>query len=523
MNYPGTGAEPIRIPVGELASELTSSKLTGDPNIQLTGISFDSRTTRPGMLFVALRGGSSDGHCFLGEARAAGAVAALVEPDTPDRLVKGYTAVVRVENTRAALARVAAHWFGYPSDDLIVIGVTGTDGKTSTCYLIDAILTETGISTGAINTVGIRQPGKPEARQKIRQTTPESLLIQQHLAGMRDAGARTVVIEATSHGLEMHRVDGCRFDIGVVTNVTHEHIDFHGSVERYRAAKAGLLRRVEDARAHGKLGACVLNYNDPGTRAIAPAGASSRQIWFSANGNCAADIRASEIETRPDGCRFTLHTPTGSAAVEMRLAGSWNVANGLAAAGAGHALGLSATENARGLGALDAVPGRMEQVDLGQPFTILVDYAHTPDGLRAVLGEARRVARSRVLVLIGSAGERDIAKRPMLGAAACELADFAVFTSDDPRFEDPDAIIAMIAAGAEAAGGCQEVDFTCIEDRREAITAILDRARPGDVVVLAGKGHEQSQIYDDRLYPWNDATVAREAQPGAKARLAESR
>ena len=509
--------------VEELAIELPGAIVTGAGSTRISGISYDSRTIQPEMLFVALRGGYTDGHCFLGEARSAGAAAALVEPDTPDRLVDGYTAVVRVENTRAALARVAAHWFDHPSDDLTVIGVTGTDGKTSTCYLIDAILAANDIAAGTINTVGIRQPGQPEERQKIRQTTPESLLIQQHLAGMRDAAATAAVIETTSHGLEMHRVDGCRFDIGVITNVTHEHIDFHGSVERYRAAKAGLLRRVVAARAHGKLGVCVLNLDDPGTRAIAPASTGSRQIWFSASENRAADIRASEIETRPDGCRFTLHTPTGSAAVEMRLAGSWNVANGLAAAGVGHALGLSAAEIARGLSALDAVPGRMERVDLGQPFTILVDYAHTPDGLRAVLGEARRVARNRVLVLIGSAGERDLAKRPMLGAAACDLADFAVFTSDDPRFEDPDAIIAMIAAGAEAAGGRWDVDFTCIEDRREAIAALLTRALPGDVVVLAGKGHEQSQIYGDRLCPWNDATVAREALAGAKARLAESR
>ena len=504
-------ASHTRRTTAELAARLPGALLSGDPHTALTGAAYDSRTVEPGMLFVALRGGYTDGHRFLDAALSAGAVAALVEPETPERLVENFAATIRVKHTRAALAQVADHWFDHPSDGLTLIGVTGTDGKTSTCYLIESVLSENGIPCGSLNTVAIRQPGQPEERQKIRQTTPESLLIQQYLAELRDAGASAAVIETTSHGLEMHRVDGCRFDIGVVTNVTHEHIDFHGSVERYRQAKAGLLRRVACAQRQGKLGVCVLNLDDPGTRALAPAAAGTRRIWFSACGDAAADIRADEIDYHPEGCRFRLHTPSGSARVQLKLAGSWNVANALAAAGAGHALGLSPSEIAAGLGALDAVPGRMERVALGQPFTLIVDYAHTPDGLRAVLGEAQRIARKRVLVLIGSAGERDLAKRALLGAAAQELSDFAVFTSDDPRFEVPDRIIAMIAAGAAQAGGRPDVDFTCIEERRAAITAILERAGPGDVVVLAGKGHEQSQIYGDCLCSWDDARVAREA------------
>lgn len=497
--------------IGELTRQLPGAMLTGNPLTAVTGISFDSRSVRPGELFVALRGGYTDGHHYLPAARAAGAVAVLVEPDTPAELLTGYAAVVRQPNTRAVLAQVAACWFDEPSRDLTLIGVTGTDGKTSTCYLIESLLRENGISSGLISTVAIRTLGQPEQRPKVRQTTPESLDVQRYLAEMRDSGARAAVLETTSHGLAMHRVDGCRYDIGVVTNVTHEHLDFHGSLEGYRAAKAGLLRRVVEAGTHGKRGFCVLNLDDPGTRAIAPAGDGACQLWYSASGNSRAAVWADAIEHRAEGSRFQLHTPCGETRVKLRLAGSWNVANGLAAATVGHALDLGPEQIARGLEALIAAPGRMEPVDVGQPFTVLVDYAHTPDGLRAVLCEVRRLTRNRVLILIGSAGERDLAKRPMLGAAAQELSDFAIFTSDDPRFEDPEGIIAMIAAGAEAAGGRRGIDFECIEDRRAAIHDLLNHARPGDVVVLAGKGHEQSQIYGDTLCEWDEATVAREA------------
>lgn len=427
--------------IGELVDRLPVAALSGDARTLVSDITFDSRTARPGTLFVALRGGYTDGHQFLPAARAAGALAALVEPDTPAELLDGYAAVVRVANTRAALARVAVRWFDNPSSALTLIGVTGTDGKTSTCYLIESLLTANGLATGSINTVAIRTLLQPERRFAARQTTPESLDVQRYLAEMRAAGAAAAVLETTSHGLVMHRVDGCLYDIGVVTNVTHEHLDFHGTLERYRAAKADLLRRVGETRGHGKRGVCALNLDDDGARSIASAGQAARLLWYSANGNADADIWAEAVEIHSAGARFRLHTPSGSAPVELRLPGSWNVANGLAAATVGHALGLTPEQIAHGLGALHAVPGRMERIDLGQPFIVLVDYAHTPDGLCAVLREARRLTDKRVLTLIGSAGERDLAKRAMLGAAAQELADVAIFTSDDPRFEDPETII----------------------------------------------------------------------------------
>ena len=496
--------------IGELIDRLPSAELIGDPETLIHDLRFDSREVRPGTLFAALRGGYTDGHRFLHTARDAGAIAALVEPETPAAEVVGYAAVVRVANTRAALAQVAAHWFDDPSRALTLVGVTGTDGKTTTSYLIEAMLSANGLPTGLIGTVAIRVPGQPE-RSAARQTTPESLDVQRYLAEMRDARARVAVLEATSHGLETHRVDGCEFDVGVLTNVTHEHLDFHGSVEQYRIAKAGLLRRVVAAQAQGKRAVGVLNRDDEGTRAISSAGQGARLFWYSAQGDPAADLIAADVQVRSDGTSFRLQMPSGDAHVALHLPGRWNVSNALAAASVGCALGLSPQQIADGLASLGAVPGRMETVDAGQPFTVLVDYAHTPEALRAVLSEARNLTSGRVLTLFGSAGERDLEKRAIQGAVAQELAEFAIFTSEDPRFEDADAIIAEIAAGAEQAGGRRGVDFDCIEDRRDAIFELISRARPGDVVILAGKGHERSMIYGDTQRAWDESAVAREA------------
>ena len=496
--------------IQELASRLPDATLSGDPSTPIHRVTFDSRTARPDTLFVALRGGYVDGHRFLPAARAAGAVAALVEPDTSTELLAGYRAVVQTADTRAALAAVAAHWFDHPSRDMTLIGVTGTDGKTTTCYLIESLLRESGRASGLISTVAIRSAGQPLQRSSGR-TTPESLDVQRHLAQMRGDGVEVALLETTSHGLMMHRVDGCRYDIAVVTNVTHEHLDFHGTLEGYRAAKASLLRRVADARATGKRGVCALNLDDAGTRSIAEAAGEADRLWYSASGNQNAEVWADGVETWADGSRFTLHVPSGTATVHLRLPGSWNVANGLAAATVGHALGLTPARIAAGLETLETVPGRMERVDIGQPFTVIVDYAHTPDALRSLLSEVRRLTQGSVLLVIGAAGEADIAKRPRLGAVAHQLADYSIFTSDDPRYESPDAIIAAIAAGATRAGGRHGADFACIEDRRTAIEELIARAHPGDVVVLAGKGHERSQLYGETHHPWSDAAVARDA------------
>ena len=480
----------------------------GDPSLAIASVTFDSRSVTPGSLFVALRGSYADGHAYLRQAREAGAVAALVDATCPDHDLAGYGAVARVSDTRAALAIVADNFYHHPSAALRVVGVTGTDGKTTTSHMLTAVCRAAGLATGLVGTVEVRIADWVD-RHDARQTTPESLLTQGYLARMRDARVDVAIVEATSHGLALHRLDRVAFDIGVVTNITHEHLDFHGTVENYRAAKGRLFAMVDAARSEGKLGVVVVNRDDPGARAIEPLAGDSRRLSYGTRGEAA--IGASNVRNVRGGTAFTLRTPAGNADACVRLPGLYNVANALAAAGAGAALGVDVATIARGLGELSVVPGRMETVDMGQPFTVIVDYAHTPAALRSALGEARRITAGSVLTVFGSAGERDIEKRPAQGAIAVELADFAVFTSEDPRFEDPDAVIAAIARGAEEAGGQRGVHFVCIEDRRAAIVEALSRARPGDVVLLAGKGHEHSMIYGATRRPWDESLAAKQA------------
>jgi UDP-N-acetylmuramoyl-L-alanyl-D-glutamate--2,6-diaminopimelate ligase len=492
----------------DLTHGLAGFTIQGDPSTDISGIEFDSRRVSPGDLFVALRGGYTDGHRYLRSASDNGAAAAVVEPGVPGGDLDGYRATIVTPDARALLAPLSAAYYGHPSRLLTLVGVTGTDGKTTTSHFIDAIGRQAGRTTGLIGTVQVSIAGQVDLHE-TRQTTPESLIVQRYLAAMGARGVDTAIIEATSHGLAMHRLDACAFDIGVVTNVTHEHLDFHGSVENYRRAKGGLFRRVAEARAAGKLGIAILNADDEGARSLEADARGCRIVRYAVGQGARADVVASDIVSTGAGSTFTLVSGAARVRVQIHLPGRYNVANALAAAAAGHALGIDLPVVAAGLGALRAVPGRMQTVDEGQSFTVIVDYAHTPEAIRSVLREARRVAGGRVLVLFGSAGERDLTKRGLQGGVAITDADFAVFTSEDPRFEDPERIIADIAAGAVEAGGRPGVDFSCIEDRRLAITAIIERARDGDVVVLAGKGHERSMIYGADKRPWNEAEVAR--------------
>lgn len=486
------------------------AELEGSAAEPVESIAFDSRKIRHGSMFVALRGGYADGHDFLAQALANGATTALVEPETPQSQTAGYSAVARVPNTRGALARVAAEFYGHPSRDLKVIGVTGTDGKTSTCWYIEQMLSTLCVTAGLISTVSVHIPGQPE-RSSSRQTTPESLDVQRTLREIATAGGDVAILETTSHALETHRVDDCKFDVGVITNVTREHLDFHGSVENYRLAKAGLLRRVDASREFGGDGLVVLNADDEGVRTIAAHAGESRTLWYSATGASSAVISAENVSSTPSGSSFTIHLGDVNQQVHVPLAGSWNVANVLAASGALFALGIQPQDIADATSSLMPVPGRLSRVNAGQDFTVLVDYAHTPESIRSVLQDVRGLSTGRVLVAFGSAGERDVEKRALQGAIAADLADYAVFTSEDPRFEDPWAIIEAIAEGASQHGARRGVDFDCIEDRREAIQTLLSRAKPGDVVVLAGKGHEKSMIYGSENRPWDEAQVALDA------------
>jgi len=493
--------------ISDLAASLSSATVEGNGSTTISTIAFNSRKVEADCLFVALRGGYADGHDYLQEALRAGAVAAVVEPDTASEALEGFRSVVRVSGTRAALAPLSAAFYGHPSQDLSVIGITGTDGKTSTGWYIRDMLEQLDYSTGLISTVSVHVPGMP-ARSSARQTTPESLDVQRTLREMVDAGATHAVLETTSHALETHRVDCCRFDVAAVTNVTQEHLDFHGTVENYRRSKAKLLERVDSSRELGGRGVVVLNADDDGCLSIAERAGTSEVLWYSRTGKRKATIAASNIVTETGGSRFVLTIDSRDFDVHLPLPGSWNVSNCLAAVGVLFALGFDPGLVATTIENITPVPGRMLSIDAGQPYAVIVDYAHTPASLRSILVEARNLATGKVLVAFGSAGERDIEKRSIQGAVAAELADYSIFTSEDPRFEDPDRIIAAIARGATEQGATSGVDFDCIEDRQTAILTLMERARPGDVVVLAGKGHEQSMIYGDEQRPWDEATVA---------------
>jgi UDP-N-acetylmuramoyl-L-alanyl-D-glutamate--2,6-diaminopimelate ligase len=494
-------------PFDALLVDLAIERRSGAPGLEISTVCYDSREAVPGSLFVALRGGYTDGHTHLDDARVRGAVAALVEHWSPE--VDQFEAAAQVADTRAALAHVAARFYQNPGASLGVVGVTGTDGKTTTTFLLDSILRHAGLRTGMIGTVSVRI-GDEITDHDTRQTTPESLEIQHLLAEMRSASVDWAILEATSHGLALHRLDTCPFDVGVVTNITHEHLDFHGSIDAYRRAKARLLEAVDaNANRHYPRGV-VLNADDAGARAVERYAGSQPVLHFSMR-DADAEIVGRNVVVDSIGTHFEMKVGGHQSSVRLKLVGDYNVANALAAAGAAHVIGVDTETIVAGLEALESVPGRLARIDAGQPFNVFVDYAHTPDSLEKTMTLLRSLHTGRLIVVFGSAGERDRAKRPVQGAVAARFADFSVFTSEDPRFEDPDEIIDQIARGALDAGAREGVDFVRREDRQEAVFTAISAARPGDVVLLAGKGHEQCIIYGSERRPWDEATAARAA------------
>jgi UDP-N-acetylmuramoyl-L-alanyl-D-glutamate--2,6-diaminopimelate ligase len=476
------------------------SRLLGSRDAWVSGVTNDSRLVQPGELFAALRGGDFDGHAFAVDAAQRGAAALLVETPVDVPLPQ-----IVAPDSRAALAKAAAAIYGHPSRSIGVIGITGTDGKTTTAHLVDHILRDRGLRTGMVGTVAIRID-RAEDRHASRQTTPESSDIQRYLRQMVDAESAWAILEATSHGLAMHRLDEVWFRIGAVTNVTHEHLDFHGTREAYLRAKAILLERVG---AEG--GIAVVNSDDPGAMAIAPFAEGATIVSYSPSGRN-ADVRALDVRCEATGSQFALDAgELGRVAVRLPMIGEFNVANALCAAGVALATGVGLEDIAASLAIAPSVPGRMALVEMGQPFSVIVDYAHTPDALEKVLRLLRTLhPAGKLIVVFGSAGERDIQKRPVQGRIAATLADVSVVTSEDPRFEDADAIIAQVAAGAEAAGAIKDESLFTRMDRREAIQLAIGLARPGDCVLLAGKGHEGSIIWGREKVPWDEAAVARE-------------
>jgi UDP-N-acetylmuramoyl-L-alanyl-D-glutamate--2,6-diaminopimelate ligase len=480
------------------------------PDSEVVALSHDSRAITAGSLFVAVRGFHSDGHQFIPQALAQGAVAVIAE-EQHDATGTGAAPIVRVPDSRAALARLATVFYGNPSQRLKLIGITGTKGKTTTSYLVRSIIEAAGHRSGLIGTIDYRVGDKVYPAPN---TTPESLDLQRLLAEMVGAHAGYCVMEVSSHALALGRTDGCVFEAALFTNLAQDHLDFHKDVESYFQAK---LRLFTDLAADKT---AVVNNDDAASRDIM-GGTKAKVYTYGMSDQ--ADIHPAEaIGHGICGLSFSARTPIGMIAVESPLIGKHNVYNILAAIGAGLSQGFNAEAISRGIAAMKAVPGRMEKVDAGQPFGVIVDYAHTEDSLAKLLDAVREIAAARVITLFGCGGDRDRTKRPLMGAAAVNGSDLAIVTTDNPRTEDPKAIIAeiergMVSSGVRFASPAAvhavpgKTPYLVISDRAEAISTAIMLAEPGDVVVLAGKGHEDYQIIGDTRLHFDDREVAREA------------
>ena len=496
--------------VASLVEALAGAELVrGDAAAVVAGVEHDSRLVQSGTLFVAVPGFSADGHGFLPAAIHSGAPAVVVQRDRAASwsALPGNVAVVAVDDTRAALSKAAAWFEGYPSREMTVIGITGTDGKTTTGHLVTSVLEASGARVGRLGTVDTYLPGE-SGHVSGRMTTPEAPEVQRLLRRMADAGCDFAVVESTSHGLALHRLDDVEYDIAVLTNITGDHLDFHKTFEAYREAKGMLFAALDRTADKGVAKVAIANADDPSANFMLTRSTRARPMQYGLEARD-ADVLARNVALRADGTDFRLVTRWGMAEAHIRLPALFNVSNALAAASAGLAAGLQLQQVVRGLGECPGVPGRMERIACGQPFEVIVDYAHTGDAVRKVLEVLREVTPNKLIVVVGAAGERDPGRRFGVGRAAASGADFAVFTNEDPRSEDPGEIVREIGRHAEGAGRRRGEDFVEVEDRREAIEAALRKAGPGDMVVILGKGHEQSIIYGREAQPWDDREVTR--------------
>ena len=483
----------------QLLERVPDARLTGDASAEIAEVTHDSRRATAGSVFVAIQGLVTDGNDFVDQARKKGAVAVVSErPPRP-----GGT-WVEVADARAALALVSAAVLGDPAEKLSLVGVTGTNGKTTTTHLIDAVLRTAGEKVGLVGTVHYRIG---ERLTTAVRTTPESSDLQALFREMVDASCRRAVLEVSSHSLDLKRVHGCRFEVVVFTNLTRDHLDFHGDMDRYFAAKRRLFDTLlrEDGRA-------IINADDD--RAAELRAASRAAVWTyglaPASGGARerpADIRASDIRLSLEGSRFKATTPLGEVLIQSPLLGGFNVSNLLGALGATMALGIPLEVAATGLASVRGVPGRLERVNAGQDFAVIVDYAHTDDALKNLLETVRELGPKRVITVFGCGGDRDRTKRPLMGAVASRLSDTVIVTSDNPRSEPPEAIIEEVRRGMPPGRGAEVLS---IVDRREAIARALEMAHPGVAVVIAGKGHETSQTLRDRTVPFDDRQVVRD-------------
>ncbi|PYJ00932.1 MAG: UDP-N-acetylmuramoyl-L-alanyl-D-glutamate--2,6-diaminopimelate ligase [Verrucomicrobia bacterium] len=473
----------------QLVQVLPSATVEGPLDQAVTGIAYDSRRVTPGMVFVAIAGRHVDGHEFIGAAVERGASAVICErrPLVPGRVTK-----IKVADVREALACAARSFYQHPSATLKVIGVTGTNGKTTVAFMDKSILEAAGIKSGLLGTVRYEIGDRVIPAQR---TTPESLEVQQMMSQMLKADCQACVMEVSSHALDQKRVHGVEFDVGIFTNLTRDHLDYHGTMENYFAAKKKLFTALQQ---EAKRTAVVVNIDDPFGVRLAGSTPVEGQLTYGLLNS--ARLHATKIELNADGSRFVVEAPDRRFAVRLPLIGRHNIYNALAAVGAGIALQVDVVKIQAALNALPPVPGRLETLPLGQPFGVFVDYAHTDDALKNVLLTLREITRGRVLVAFGCGGNRDSGKRTKMGRVAAELADFTLITSDNPRTEDPDKIARQIEQGYRTV---RTAAYAVELDRGRAIQQIIGKAQPGDSVLLAGKGHETYQEFEDTVVPFD--------------------
>jgi len=499
--------------LSELLQSIEYEKINGSGDPEISGIHYDSRTVKPGGLFFALKGAKVDGHVFIPTAVANGAVAVVGE-DVPAGL--DALAVIKTADSRVAMARVAAAFYGDATAGLPLVGITGTNGKTTTTYLIEGILSAAGLPAAVLGTISYRFGG---IQLESTHTTPESTDLQAALQQLAAAGAKSFVMEVSSHSLEQKRVDGCHFDVGIFSNLTRDHLDYHGSMERYLSSKLRLFSDLLRADALKPQRRAAVNMDDPYGAAVRNVAVCPVITYGSDTAN---DIHGIDIRITVDGISGEIQTPMGRFHFSSKLLGRFNFSNILAAVSAGIALDLPLAAIKTGIEAHLPVPGRMERVDNNRGVTCLVDYAHTGDALENVLTTIKEIAAGRIITVFGCGGDRDNGKRPIMGGVAAKWSDLAIVTSDNPRTEDPLQIIMQVKAGisplgmheyslAELGGGLRGKGFIVCPQRREAIRLGVSLAQPGDILLLAGKGHEDYQIIGVTKHHFDDREEAAEA------------
>lgn len=481
----------------DLLSPLLQKTVKGDDSIEIKGLTADSRQVKPGFLFICLTGFTVDGHAFAKKAVEMGAVAVLSQ-----RELEVEATVVRVGDTRRAMAILADRFFGSPTRELKLIGVTGTNGKTTTTHLIDKILRDQNRRTGLIGTIHMRIG---DVSEEVKNTTPEVIELQSSFRRMREIGTEYAIIEVSSHALVQGRVRGCDVHTAVFTNLTRDHLDYHQTMENYRFAKSLLFSQLGNGYEWESMKTAVFNADDEASELFATV-TPARVLTYGIDQP--ADVYATDIEITSKGTSFTAHTFAGSIELQLKMTGKFNVYNALAAIAATLVEGVSLTDIKASLESISGVNGRFEAVEAGQPFTVLVDYSHTPDSLENALTTIREFAKGRVVCIVGCGGDRDRTKRPIMAQIATKHADRSVLTSDNPRSEDPQAILDDMLAGLD---GVDKSRYTAMVDRREAIFYAIAHAQPDDVILIAGKGHETYQIIKDQVLSFDDREVAREA------------